>query len=119
VKAIMTARSVREQGPARHQDLLVLDYPRPAQDNVNIDPSQEVEPAAHPAQYHVMIDAIQEHFPSDAVSKAWLIVARQQGIVCVVCGSPPALERRAEFYDTGLCRSCAAQIDAEPTKKFR
>lgn len=61
-----------------------------------------------------------QHNPEDTSSSevemsAWTLTARLQGIVCVICGKPPALHRRAEFYDTGLCRACAAEIEAGST----
>lgn len=43
--------------------------------------------------------------------KAWRRAARGQGLVCLLCGEPPALHRRHEFYDSGLCRACAAELD--------
>jgi hypothetical protein len=48
----------------------------------------------------------------EAEGLTWNLVAKLQGIVCMICGKPPALHRRAEFYDTGLCRGCAAEIEA-------
>jgi hypothetical protein len=50
---------------------------------------------------------------SEADAAAWAMIAKQQGLVCMVCGTPPALQRRQEFYDSGLCRACAAEIEAE------
>jgi hypothetical protein len=44
---------------------------------------------------------------------SWKTVANAQGIVCVVCLEPPALQRRGAFYDTGLCRYCAAELEVE------
>jgi hypothetical protein len=47
---------------------------------------------------------------------AWRTRAAAQGLVCLVCGEIPALERRAAFYDTGLCGACAHEIHLEPMK---
>ena len=47
---------------------------------------------------------------------AWKRIARAQGLVCHVCLEPPALHRRNEFYNPGLCRACAAELDtSEPS----
>ncbi|HWA61280.1 MAG TPA: hypothetical protein VG939_07890 [Caulobacteraceae bacterium] len=48
----------------------------------------------------------------DAENQAWKTIAISQGLVCLVCGEPPALKRRDVFYDSGLCRRCAAELDA-------
>jgi hypothetical protein len=50
---------------------------------------------------------------------AWSRIARSQGLVCIVCKEPPAAQRRAEFYDSGLCRACAADIGIERTAAGR
>jgi hypothetical protein len=54
---------------------------------------------------------------SEADAAAWAMIAKQQGLVCMVCGKPPALQRREEFYDSGLCRSCAAEIEADSDRR--
>lgn len=41
---------------------------------------------------------------------AWRTRAAAQGLVCFVCGEIPDLERRGEFYDTGLCGACASEL---------
>ncbi len=48
---------------------------------------------------------------------AWRLKAKIQGLVCLVCGKIPALERRPEFYDTGLCRGCADEL-GDKTRDF-
>ena len=45
---------------------------------------------------------------------AWRIMAKSQGLVCLICGKVPAWERRPEFYDTGLCRGCAEELSDDP-----
>ena len=37
---------------------------------------------------------------------AWRIKAQAQGLVCMICGRIPRLERRELFYDTGICQAC-------------
>ena len=41
---------------------------------------------------------------------AWRQVAQGQGLVCLICHEPPALHKRDAFYDSGLCRACAAEL---------
>jgi hypothetical protein len=53
---------------------------------------------------------------SEEQKAAWSVVARLQGIVCLVCGEPPKLQNRHVFYDSGLCRVCAADIDDAPDR---
>ena len=55
----------------------------------------------------------EEVAPSEAAAQAWKSTARAQGLVCMICGDPPALAKRHEFYDSGLCRACAGVIDAD------
>jgi len=43
----------------------------------------------------------------------WETTARMQGMVCLVCNEPPKLPNRAAFYDSGLCRRCAAELAAD------
>jgi hypothetical protein len=50
---------------------------------------------------------------TDEQKAAWKTIADAQGIVCVICLNAPALQRRDAFYDTGLCRHCAAELEAE------
>ena len=50
---------------------------------------------------------------TDAHRAIWHNKASSQGLVCVICGRVPALERREAFYDTGLCRFCAGELDEE------
>jgi hypothetical protein len=47
---------------------------------------------------------------------AWRAKAAAQGLVCLVCGEIPALERREHFYDTGLCGACAHDLALEPVQ---
>lgn len=49
---------------------------------------------------------------------AWTRVAKAQGLVCFICCEPPALHRRHEFYDSGLCRACAAELDPTAAVKI-
>lgn len=42
---------------------------------------------------------------------AWKTLASAQGMVCLVCRDVPALEQRGEFYDTGLCAACSAELN--------
>jgi hypothetical protein len=42
---------------------------------------------------------------------AWRQVAKAQGLVCFICYEPPALHKRDAFYDSGLCRACAAELE--------
>jgi hypothetical protein len=51
--------------------------------------------------------------PTDSQRAIWHDKASSQGLVCVICGRPPALERRPAFYDTGLCEACAGELDSE------
>ena len=50
---------------------------------------------------------------TDTHRALWRAKAMSQGIVCVVCGRVPRLERRPAFFDTGLCRACASELDVE------
>ena len=50
-----------------------------------------------------------------ALRRAWRIKAAAQGLVCIICCKVPSLERREEFYDTGLCAACAGG-DAAPNR---
>lgn len=50
---------------------------------------------------------------TEAQRAGWRDQAVRQGLVCVVCGQTPMLERRHAFYDTGLCASCAGELDEE------
>lgn len=40
----------------------------------------------------------------------WHAKAIGQGLVCVICGRVPRLERRPEFFDTGLCAACDTEL---------
>lgn len=44
----------------------------------------------------------------------WHVKASSQGLVCLVCRRVPCLERRAAFFDTGLCMVCDADLDETP-----
>jgi hypothetical protein len=46
---------------------------------------------------------------------AWKLKATSQGLVCLICGKVPMLERREVFYDTGLCRVCAGEDEPDTT----
>lgn len=48
--------------------------------------------------------------PTDGHRAAWHAMASSQGLVCVLCGRVPRLERRPDFFDTGLCRDCDAEL---------
>jgi RNA polymerase-binding transcription factor DksA len=50
---------------------------------------------------------------TEAQRAGWQAQAARQGLVCVVCGQTPKLERRHAFYDTGLCADCAGELAAE------
>lgn len=72
-----------------------------------------------PAPAYRLYSRVMEHHEhkafrtyTESERKAWRDRAAAQGLVCVVCGEIPKLERRPEFYDTGLCRSCATDLDA-------
>jgi hypothetical protein len=47
---------------------------------------------------------------STMLAREWEKKALAQGAVCLVCHEPPKLERRPEFYDSGLCAACAREI---------
>lgn len=42
--------------------------------------------------------------------EAWRTRAVAQGLFCFVCGEVPSLERRDQYYDTGLCDGCASSL---------
>jgi hypothetical protein len=57
--------------------------------------------------------------PTNTQQRAWQLKAASQGLVCLVCGRVPALERRPLFYDTGLCRDCAEEQELEQANGSR
>jgi hypothetical protein len=63
-----------------------------------------------------MAENISREVDGDTQTKraAWRAFASSQGMVCLVCRDVPMLEHRAQFYDTGLCATCADELSAEP-----
>jgi hypothetical protein len=57
-------------------------------------------------------DTSQADALTDAHRAMWHALASSQGLVCLICGRVPRLERRPDFYDTGLCRDCAPDVPA-------
>ena len=46
---------------------------------------------------------------TEEVHESWRQTAVRQGLLCLICTQVPSLDHRAEFYDTGVCETCARE----------
>lgn len=81
---------------------------------VNERPVQKIVPFIYMSS--MQDDNRLENDVTDVTRRAWRQMALGQGLVCVVCKNVPKLERRGEFFDTGLCARCSTEINQDSTR---